>query len=509
MCTHLSKRGATYYFRRVIPENVRPWFGNRAEWVYSLSTKDRDEAKRRVARETVKTDDAIAQVARRVAAGERPAGATEPASAAYLERTEAELAREAVETREAEAREQRWLDREPFRKEIEAKFKRSTTAQLTRTEAAMRDMLREQAYETAIANDRAMIAKAELAERAVGTPLAPLTATAPPAVEPVGVMLDGEIIDLWAAERKPTKKSIDAHRAAARWLYEYTERKPVRSITRKDLLSYKAKLLDAGQTAANIKMKLSRIRTLSKWAYDNDQADTNFADGVRIIDSEAAANRRREFDLASLRAIFGSPVYAEGLRPTQGRGEAAYWLPLLGLFTGARLEELGQLRTSDVAEMAYPDSNGDECSAWVIRVTSDTNDGLTIKNAMSERIIPIHPELVRLGFLQFVKGLQVAKHTRLFHELKPNGYGTVTAKWGEWFGRYKREVCGVTDRRMVFHSFRHTFKHYARHTGMHEGVSRQIMGHSSGDVADAYGSGHSLHNVVEGMKLFRVPGLLL
>jgi integrase len=61
----------------------------------------------------------------------------------------------------------------------------------------------------------------------------------------------------------------------------------------------------------------------------------------------------------------------------------------------------------------------------------------------------------------------------------------------------------------VFHSFRHTFTDYARHAGIGEGVARQLVGHSGEDVHDDYGSGYSLHRLVEGMKLYRVPGLKL
>lgn len=64
-------------------------------------------------------------------------------------------------------------------------------------------------------------------------------------------------------------------------------------------------------------------------------------------------------------------------------------------------------------------------------------------------------------------------------------------------------TCGVTDKRMVFHSFRHTFKQYVRHAGIIEGVQRQIMGHGSSDVADDYGSGYRLHQAVEGRGYIR------
>lgn len=169
------------------------------------------------------------------------------ASAEYLARTDGEL-----ELADAIARaEERRREREPYRQELEQRFKRTTTAQLTPNDAAARDILRDREYELALANDRALIANAELAELRKSVPTKqdqlPLIA------EPLAVMLDGELIHLWAAERKPTKKSIDTHRAAARWLYDYTERKAVADISRKNVLSYKVKLLEAGQSAANIK----------------------------------------------------------------------------------------------------------------------------------------------------------------------------------------------------------------------------------------------------------------
>ena len=98
---------------------------------------------------------------------------------------------------------------------------------------------------------------------------------------------------------------------------------------------------------------------------------------------------------------------------------------------------------------------------------------------------------------------------RLFHQLTPGPYGNLTHKWGQWFGSYLRNTCGVTDRRMTFHSFRHTFTDYVRRPDIPEGIQRQLVGHSSKDVHDDYGSGYNLHWLVEAMKLYRIPGLQL
>lgn len=48
MCTYLARRGATYYFRRAIPVELRPAFGGRAEFMLSLRSKDRAEATLRI-----------------------------------------------------------------------------------------------------------------------------------------------------------------------------------------------------------------------------------------------------------------------------------------------------------------------------------------------------------------------------------------------------------------------------------------------------------------------------
>jgi hypothetical protein len=141
------------------------------------------------------------------------------------------------------------------------------------------------------------------------------------------VLLDVEVVDGWAAERKPVQKGVDTHRAVARWFYERVGRKCVREITRADVLSFKAKLIAEGATPANIRVKLSRLRTLLQWAADNDLASDNVAKGISIKDAAQARNRRKEFDLESLRRIFlvaRSSLLASGLPAARGRRHTGY-----------------------------------------------------------------------------------------------------------------------------------------------------------------------------------------
>lgn len=318
-----------------------------------------------------------------------------------------------------------------------------------------------------------------------------------------------DIINLWSAERNVQPKTKEASAAVARWFYDCVGRIAVAEISRKDVLAFKDKLIGDGQSSANTNTKLSRLRTLLQWAHDNDYATLNAALGIKIRDAGSAADKRKPFDLAALNAIFGSPVYKDNYRPIQGRGEAAYWLPLLALFTGARMEELGQLRISDIREIPFPDASGLMKSAWFLSITSDADQGLKLKTASSERVVPIHSTLASLGFLKYVEQVKAVGHVRVFPDLKSGAYGRLTAKWGEWFGRYKRVDCGIVDNRMVFHSFRHTFKDYCRAAHIEEGVQRQLMGHAKGDVASSYGSGYPIHRLVDAMRSYQVPGLKL
>jgi integrase len=92
-----------------------------------------------------------------------------------------------------------------------------------------------------------------------------------------------------------------------------------------------------------------------------------------------------------------------------------YWLPLLAAFTGARLEELGQLHVSDIRESEggrYFSINEDEPTKHV-------------KNADSIRDIPIHPELVRLGFLHYVDAIRTNSGKRVFPNLEIDSRGSL------------------------------------------------------------------------------------
>jgi len=154
-----------------------------------------------------------------------------------------------------------------------------------------------------------------------------------------------------------------------------------------------------------------------------------------------------------------------------------YWLPVLALYSGARLEEMGQSLCSDIKHergIYYLDINGD-------------GPGKSLKTASSWRKAPIHPVLVKLGFLAYVDALRTDGEPQLFPGLKLDRRGKRTANYSRAFGQYKRAI-GIDDPRKVFHSFRHTFKQACRGGAANEEVHDALTGHSSGSVGRSYGA---------------------
>ncbi|QXQ07652.1 site-specific integrase [Sphingosinicellaceae bacterium] len=321
----------------------------------------------------------------------------------------------------------------------------------------------------------------------------------------VGLLLPA-IVDKWAGEIKPSLKIIETTGKTVEDFYAVVGVLPVTAVTKQHVIAFKDDMVAKQQHPATANGRLNRLRIVLRYAVANAMIPHDPSAGIRLASKRLAKDARTSYDAKALAAVFGSPVYKDGARPEGGKGEAAYWLPILGLYTGARLNELGQLRPVDVVEESYVGDNDTEQMAWVIRLVSDSAAGLRLKTLSSERRIPVHSELVRLGFLKFAADARANGQARLFPGLKGDRFDTITANWSKWYGGYLRKVCLVTDKRIVFHSFRHTFKENARYSQLAPDVQNEITGHDTGNVADDYGGlSYPLHPLVEGMAKYKVP----
>lgn len=333
------------------------------------------------------------------------------------------------------------------------------------------------------------------------------------------------VYEKWKLERRPPPKTASDFYAFVRRFIELHGDLPVTAITKRHIVAFKDAMLrfparPSGElakmtvpralevTASDASIRLLSPRTVNDkalgavsailgYAADNALLEANPASRVKVAMGEVKEDSRLSYELEHLRVIFRFPIFGEGARPKGGGGEAAKWLPLLGLFTGARLEEIGQCAVADCKEEAgipYLD----------LRIVEA---GKKRKRNTSRRKVPVHPELIRLGFLAYVEERRKAGDTRLFPQLKSERT-EVTAAWSQWWGRYARKH-GITDKRRVFHSFRHSFKDAGRAVPVPGAILDALQGHRSGQGEGAnYGSaGYPLKLLATEMAKIQFDGL--
>ena len=143
-----------------------------------------------------------------------------------------------------------------------------------------------------------------------------------------------------------------------------------------------------------------------------------------------------------------------------------YWVPLIALFTGMRLSEISNLNKDDFAI--------EEGINYLIVREAKTDSGI--------RKVPIHPKLIEVGLFDYVEKLQ--PNQQLFEGISSDAYS-------KHFSRLLDSV-GITDKKLVFHSFRHTFTDALRAAKVTEPIIKSLIGHSDGSVTSQYGSGYPL-----------------
>ena len=220
---------------------------------------------------------------------------------------------------------------------------------------------------------------------------------------------------------------------------------------------------------------------MALWARENGMVpeDVPWSDPFSRMRLVEDASDRDAFTVAELNLLFAAPVFTKAERPAPGRGDAAFWLPLLGLYTGARRSEFSALRANDVQEVERV-----PCFTFV----EDKKIGKRLKSATAVRAVPVHPELIKLGWLGHVDAVRRRNGDTawLFPEISPQVHGALKA-WTKWFIRYLRNA-GVKDHRKVFHSFRHTFKDALRAASVPEDLNDALLGQKHSSVGRDYGA---------------------
>lgn len=216
---------------------------------------------------------------------------------------------------------------------------------------------------------------------------------------------------------------------------------------------------------------LERVSSFFNWVVLNGYMDRNPAQKMQNTINKRADEFRDVFDKDDLMKLFHSKDYVQDTHKHSYR----FWIPIIGLYTGMRLDEICQLHVCDI----YQSEEG----VFVIDV-NDNSEDKKLKTQSSKRIVPVHDFLINdLKFIDYVNLLKNKGKTRLFPELerKRDGYSQQVSRW---FSRY-RINCNIEKNgsaKKDFHSFRHTVTNALKQATANTHLLSEMLGHSIGSI---------------------------
>jgi len=458
MSEHIIRRGARYYYRRRVPVELVEKLDGKKEIQYALGTSELKQARVLARRVGVEVDEMF----ERARLGTLADVPSPPAVAASS--LGSRLYEEAYPPHESELAPYTEQDR------LIAEQRSAVNAfkeELARILVSARQRVSQGAHASS---------SIPAHTQATGTPGAGLN----------------EAFAAWERIRQPTQETKATMLRVIQRFREVKGPAKLAEIQRTHLTA----LLNSMQTSslATQRAYLSMFKALLSAAVSAELISHSVAANFRVEGKERG-KARIPFAVSDVQGILDK-------LPPSGAGR---WIPLVALYTGARREEIGQLRREDVKQETYRDANGKTRKVQMLYITDD-DDTQRLKNTNSRRRVPVHAELIRLGFMDHVN-----KQTGpIFPELVPDRTGRVTSAFGKAFSKALRTKYGVSDSRKTFHSFRHLFKEVLREHGVAKAVNDALTGHSSGDASEDYGGEfYPIRPLVEAMEKYELHGLEL
>lgn len=262
---------------------------------------------------------------------------------------------------------------------------------------------------------------------------------------------------------------------------------------------------------------LRELRVLLEEAVDREWIVRNPCQRVKIIKPKNATPKAllyegyEPFATDDLKSIFAAPLY-QGCQD-DGHGvnkagpnvirRARFWVPLIALFSGMRMQEILQLEKGDIRE------EGDVRYFCINDIVSGSAQEMDHKKRLktdnSVRNIPIQPELIKLGLLKYIEGLS---GDIVFPELKIGAAEKMSDNFSKKFRTFLRPTGVWVSRRKVFHSFRGTFNDAMRNADVPRDIREQVCGWSDKSSEDSsYGKGVNLRKLRQHVERVSYDGL--
>ena len=200
-----------------------------------------------------------------------------------------------------------------------------------------------------------------------------------------------DVFERWRDCGTRSKDTLLACERALKLFESLTDNKTIEAITRADGDSFRAILAKQPVSSKTTKDRFTWVKALLRYAAE-DLGWLEKHPWVGLKVSVTGQRTRRIWTQDEIDRLLGSDIFKKGIYPRNWNagGAAAYWLPLLGLLTGARLSELAQLKVADI------------CLPTLRIQIQESNNEQRLKTPSARRSIPLHSELIRLGFIDYV-----------------------------------------------------------------------------------------------------------
>ena len=258
----------------------------------------------------------------------------------------------------------------------------------------------------------------------------------------------------------------------------------------------------------NANKAINRVSAFFSWA------DANFFDGPGPEPLKGMSFKLQErlqdavfsFSTDQLNKIFSAPLYT-GFRSDRKWAEkgtrldpasSRFWLPLIGLFSGAREGEIFALTVDDIYE---------EDGVVLFHFVVEEDEEKRVKTKSGIRRVAVHKILVDLGLLALIEGRKAAGEKDLFYDCAHKEPKRAADNFSKWFARYL-VACETKTKKHVFHSFRHNMEDAYINSSSSPGVVNAMQGHAQPGMMGHYGMGqYKPKKLRKAISKVKYPGL--
>jgi integrase len=272
-----------------------------------------------------------------------------------------------------------------------------------------------------------------------------------------------ELIQIFNKEHFPNwkPKTVDEYSSQFAALSQILGNDPADSYNRSRCLECRAVLIERGLMPKTINKYIGLLSSLFRWAVRHEYARANPAEGLLLDISKRPDKERKAYDSDDLQKIVD-------LLPRYKDEPWKVWIPLIGMLSGLRREEICQLHPSDIRKIQ---------DVWCFDINQSSDDK-SLKTESSERLVPVHSVLVNLGFIDFVDSRTGEQNLWGFNKWKTQ-WGK---KFGNWYSVYFNRKHITKDLLKCFHSFRHYVADHLKQSGYQDVMISELLGHSNDSI---------------------------